>query len=70
VFNPKTPSLRTHLTVWLSLLNAKQSVLGTPVTSFDLRNETPLFTELRLLQGTLSAKVSTTFASHTRLLPL
>jgi len=45
-------------------------VLGIPVTSFDLRNQAPLFMELCLWQGTLSAKVSITVTSHTRLLPL
>jgi len=54
--------VRTYLSIqlgyWLQhhlvlIAQRKISVLATPDTSSNLRNQAPLFTELRLLQGTL-----------------
>ena len=45
-------AVQLFLLLFGSIAQGKIAVLVTPVTSSNLRNQAPLFTELRLLQGT------------------
>ena len=52
----------------LLIAQRKISVLATPVTSSDLRNQAPLFTELHLLQGAqdLAASLKSIWEKETK----